>query len=218
MLEDENPVADNNGAPGESVAVAIAKYRQGDDSELSRIVFAFHAQLLDRAHRKLKTAPQLRSVTDSEGAVSSALKSYWRAINGGKYCDMQQSSELLRLLVKIVDRKAGRQIRSLMAAKAGGGKVVSEPESGFDAVGRELSPLEAVIENESAADVVSVVGRWHDYMSEKGILEVADLVMGGQNFRQIAQTLGLRESKARRMITTVNALTKAFAENENPES
>jgi hypothetical protein len=104
-----------------------------------------------------------------------------------------------------------------MTGKAGGGKVVNEPETGFDAAGRERSPLETAMENESVADVEAIIGRWHVYMSEKGILEVAELVMEGQGFRQIAQRLAMRESKARRMITTVNALTRAFGEHENPD-
>ena len=52
-----------------SVAHAIAKYLEGDNSELGSMVFAMHAQLLERARHKLRNAPNLQSLTDAEGDV-----------------------------------------------------------------------------------------------------------------------------------------------------
>ena len=134
---------ESSGSAG-SVALAIAKYQQGDDSELGRIVFAFHAQLLEKANNKLRKSPNLRSITDGEAAVSSAMASYWKAVKNGKYREMKHSNELLGLLVTIVQRKAVRQLRKSKSGKAGGGKVLNEPDSGFDPEGREPSPLDAM--------------------------------------------------------------------------
>jgi DNA-directed RNA polymerase specialized sigma24 family protein len=218
MSGDQHQAHGDTGGSGESVAVAIAKYEQGDDSELSAIVFAFHAQLLAKARKQLSKSPNLRSVTDSEGAVSSAMESYWRALKDGKYRDMKHSSQLLGLLVKIVERKAGRQIRKHKSARAGGGKVLNEPEAGLVAEGREPSPVEAAIERECVAQMEAVIRRWHQRMREKGVLDVAELVLEGRGYRQIAKQLTIRDSKARRLITTVNALTKEFAQEEKPDA
>ena len=216
MSQDSQDRERDSTASTGSVALAIAKYQHGDDSELGRIVFAFHAQLLKKADNRLRKSPSLRSITDGEAAVASAMGSYWKAVKNGKYRDMQHSNELLGLLVSIVERKAGRQIRKYMTGKAGGGKVVNQPENGFDPEGREPSPVDVAIEAESIAQMELVIEQWHSYMQEKGLLDVAKLVMENQGYRQIAETLNMRESKARRMITTVNALTRAFQQEENP--
>ena len=215
MAQDsQEPERDSTASTG-SVALAIAKFQQGDDSELGRIVFAFHAELLKKADNRLRKSPSLRSITDGEAAVSSAMGSYWKAVKNGKYRDMKHSSELLGLLVTTVERKAGRQIRKNMSVKAGGGKVLNQPESGFDPEGREPSPVDVAIEAESIAQMELVIEKWHAYMQEKGLLDVAKLVLEDQGYRQIAETLNMREAKARRLITTVNALTRAFQQVEN---
>jgi hypothetical protein len=214
MSQDRLPGQTASDVAGESVAVAITKYQEGDDSALSRIVLAFHAVLLGKARRALSRAPNLRSATDSEGAVWSAIESYWSALENGKYSDIKHRNQLLGLLVTIVERKAGRQVRELRAARAGGGRVLSEPALPFEAEGREASPLEAAIEKESEAQAEAVIARWQDRMREKGLLDVAELVLEGHGFRQVAHRLNLREAKARRLITTVNALTKEFGEQE----
>jgi hypothetical protein len=218
MAQDSQQREDEPSGSAGSVAVAIAKYQQGDDSELGRIVFAFHAQLLEKANNKLRTSPNLRSITDGEAAVSSAMASYWKAVKDGKYREMEHSNELLGLLVTIVQRKALRQLRRSTSGKAGGGKVLNEPDRGFDPEGREPSPLDAMIEAESVAQLTLVIEKWHAYMREKGLLDVAKLVLEGEGYRQIAATLNMREAKARRMITTVNTLTGAFGKEEEAEA
>jgi DNA-directed RNA polymerase specialized sigma24 family protein len=131
---------------------------------------------------------------------------------------MKHSNELLGLLVTIVQRKAVRQLRKSNSGKAGGGKVLNEPDSGFEPEGREPSPLDAMIEAESVAQLELVIGRWHDYMREKWLLDVAKLVLEGEGYRQIAASLSIRESKARRLITTVNTLTGAFGKEEDSDA
>ena len=209
-LEPEGSASRSEG----SVARAIAKYLEGDNSELGSMVLALHAQLLEKARHKLRNAPNLRSVTDAEGAVSSAMRSFWQAVENGKYRDMKHNNELLGLLITIVDRKAGRQIRKHSRIKAGGGKVINEPEAGLDAEGREPPPVDAAIEKETLCQMEAAIERWHDHMREKGLLDVAELILEGQGYRQIADKLTIREAKARRLITTVNTLTRAFGQEQ----
>ncbi len=68
MSNDSQPQEGNVSEPEGSVARAIAKYLEGDNSELGSMVFALHAQLLEKARDKLRRAPNLQSVTDAEGA------------------------------------------------------------------------------------------------------------------------------------------------------
>jgi hypothetical protein len=199
-----------------SLAKAIARYQQGDQSELGEIVFGFYTRLVAIAHAKLRKAPNLQSVTDGEGAVSSAMGSYWRAMGDGKFRDMQHRNELMGLLVKMVERKVAHQIRKLTSAKAGAGKVINEPGDGLDLEGREPSPAEAALEREAQAHLERVLEQWRNYMTENGLLDVAELVLAGEGYREIAGALGVGENKARRMITLANALTREFGQEDKP--
>jgi DNA-directed RNA polymerase specialized sigma24 family protein len=214
MSNDLKEQEDNASDPEGSVARAIAKYLEGDDSELGELVAALNAELVEKARDKLKNAPKLRSVTDAEGAVSSAVGSYWRALKNGKYRDMKHNNELKGLLITFVRRKALRQMRKHSRLKAGGGGVINEPATGLEVRGREPSPLDAAIEQENLALIRAVVEQWHDLMSEKGLLDVAELSLEGLGYRQIAQILTVREARVRRMITMVNGLTRALAHEE----
>jgi hypothetical protein len=217
MSDERHREGGGSARPEGSVALAIEKYRQGDDSELSRMVFAFHTQLLARARKKLKQAPNLQARTDDEVAVSSGMRSFLSAAKAGRYPHLGHRNELLGLLVTIVQRKVTNQIRAHSTLKAGGGKVLNEREAGLGAPGREPSPLEAALEHESVANTEAVIRRWHDYMSQKSLLEPAVLVLEGHGHREIAARLGFTESKARRLVTTVRKLTEAFGQEENPE-
>jgi DNA-directed RNA polymerase specialized sigma24 family protein len=208
---------DNASEPEGSVARAIAKYLEGDNSELGELLSALHAELLDKARDKLRNAPNLRAVTDAEGAVSSAVGSYWRALANGKYREMKHGNELKGLLITIVDRKALHQMRKHSRIKAGSGNVINEPATGFEVPGREPSPLEAAVENENVALIMAVVEQWHNLMSEKGLLDVAALNLEGLGYRQIAESLNIREARARRLITMVNSLTRSLANEEIAE-
>jgi DNA-directed RNA polymerase specialized sigma24 family protein len=193
-----------------SVAGAIARYHQGDDSELGALVFRLHSQLVARAQAKLSNAPYLRSTTDGEDAASSALGSYWKGIGVGKFQDMKHTNQLLALLCTIVDRKVSRRKRKHATAKAGSGKVQGEPEFGLELEGREPEPLDVLIERDNLLQLEAVIEEWRSQMQEKGLLEVAELHLKGHGYREIAAILSIGENKARRMITLVNALTRDF--------
>ncbi len=105
-----------------------------------------------------------------------------------------------------------------MSDKAGRGKVLNQPDGGFDPEGREPSPVDVAIEAESVAQMELVIERWHVYMREKGLIDVAELVLEGRGYREIANKLNIRETKARRLITTVNTMTGAFGKEGDSEA
>ena len=203
--------------PQGSLAVAIAKYQDGDPSELGELVFTLHSRLVARAEAKLRSAPTCGLSPTARGPWPVQWEATGWAMGDGKYRDMKHGSELLGLLAGIVDHKVARQIRKLTTIKAGGGKVRNEPDSGLEPEAREQTPPDALMEREAQAHAMAVIDRWRNYMRDKGLLEVAELVMEGQGNREIAKSLGIGENRARRMITLVNALTRAFGQEENPE-
>jgi len=83
MSDDQCHEEAGSSGPDGSVARAMEKCRNGDDSEFGRMVFGFHSLLLEKARAKMRKAPNLQSISDCEGVVSSAMGSYWRGVQGG---------------------------------------------------------------------------------------------------------------------------------------
>lgn len=103
------------------------------------------------------------------------------------------------MLATIMQRKVAHEVRDQTTEKAGGGKVQNEPEHGLEAEGREADPLEEAICRE-----------WREHMTKKGLLDEAQLIWEGYRYYEIAQRLGMTESKARRSITIVHKQTEIF--------
>ena len=78
-----------------------------------------------------------------------------------------------------------------MTEIAGGGHVQNEPEHGLEAEGREPDPFEEAICRE-----------WLEHMDKKGLSQEAQLIWEGYHYHEIAERLGITESKARRTITS----------------
>jgi DNA-directed RNA polymerase specialized sigma24 family protein len=181
--------------PEGSVARAIAGYQNGDTDALGEMLKAYFDRLLTKARARLGNLPH----TDHEGLVQSTLRSFLKGARNGQYPAMRHREELLRLLGTIMQRKVSHQVRDQLTEIAGGGRVHNEPEHGLDATGHEPDPLEEAICSE-----------WFEHMDKKGLSPEAQLIWEGYHYHEIAERLGMTESKARRMITLVHKQTEIF--------
>ena len=69
----------------------------------------------------------------------------------------------------------------------------------LEAEGREPDPLEEAICRE-----------WLEHMDRKGLVDEARLIWDGYRYHEIAERLGITESRARRSITIVHKQTEIF--------
>jgi DNA-directed RNA polymerase specialized sigma24 family protein len=195
MSDDPDKRDDADPRPEGSVARAIAGYRNGDADELGEMINAYFNRLLTKAKTKLRGLPR----SDHDGLVQSTLRSFLKGAKNGQYPAMSHRSELERLLATIMQRKVAHEVRDQTTEKAGSGHVQNEPERGLEAEGREADPLEDAICRE-----------WLEHMGEKGLLDAAQLIWEGYRYHEIAEQLGMTESKARRSITIVHKQTEIF--------
>ena len=181
--------------PEGSVARAIAGYQNGDSAALGEMINAYFKRLLTKAKEKLGSFPH----TDHEGLVQSTLRSFLSGARKGQYPAMKQRDEVLGMLYTIMNRKVAHQVRDQRTKIAGGGRVHNEPEHGLEAEGHEPDPLEEAICSE-----------WLEHMDKNGLIEEARLIWEGYHYHEIAERLGMTESKARRSITMVHKQTEIF--------
>jgi DNA-directed RNA polymerase specialized sigma24 family protein len=203
QIEKRNPVMSNDPEKGDdvsarpdgSVARAIAGYQNGNADELGEMLQTYFNRLLTTAKAKLGSFPH----TDHEGLVQSTLRSFLNGARNGQYPAMNHRDELLRLLGTIMQRKVAHQVRDQTTEIAGGGRVHNEPECNLAAEGNEPDPLEQAICSE-----------WLEHMDKKGLIKEARLIWEGYRYYEIADRLGITESKARRTITLVHKQTEIF--------
>jgi DNA-directed RNA polymerase specialized sigma24 family protein len=196
FMSDESDVGDDaDSRPEGSVARAIAAYQNGEAAELGELIKAYFDRLLRKARAKLGSFPH----TDHEGLVQSTLRSFLRGAKNGQYPDMKSRDELSRMLGTIMRCKVAHHVRDETAAIAGGGRVRNEPEGGLEAADNASDPLEEAIARE-----------WLEHMGERGQLDAAQLVLEGYRYFEIAERLGMTESRARRTITMIHKQTRIF--------
>jgi DNA-directed RNA polymerase specialized sigma24 family protein len=171
------------------------EYQKGDANELGEIINAYFARLLTKAKVKLGKFPH----TDHEGLVQSALRSFLEGARNGQYPGLKHREELERLLGAILRRKMSHEVRDQTTEVAGGGRVENEPENGLETEGREPDPSEEAGCRE-----------WLEHMGKKGLFEEAELIREGYRYYEIAERLGITESRARRSITIVHKQTEIF--------
>jgi len=200
MSNDPDRGEDADPQPEGSVARAIVEYQDGDANALGEIINAYFARLLAKARAKLGSFPHI----DHEGLVQSTLRIFLKGARNGKFPNLKHRKELERLLDKIMNRKVSHQVRDLTTEIAGGGHVQNEPEHGLETEGREPDPLEEAICRE-----------WLEHMGKKGLFEAAPLIWEGYRYYEIAERLGITESRARRSITMVHKQTLIFFGLEN---
>lgn len=87
----------------------LERLEAGDDKAVSELVGIVYQQLVGFARKKLIGMPP--QVADDEGAVISALRSFFSGVQNGQFPEMQDENDLWRVLATITARKAIRQLR-----------------------------------------------------------------------------------------------------------
>lgn len=135
-----------------SVTNWIAQLKEGGSQAVPPLWERYFAQLVALARRRLKAAP--RAVADEEDVALSALDSFVRGAERGRFPKLDDRDDLWRLLVVITERKAWNLARAQRRQKRGSGQVVHEStkkrDGGdvrglLDVPGREATPAFAAL-------------------------------------------------------------------------
>jgi DNA-directed RNA polymerase specialized sigma24 family protein len=195
MSNDPQRTESADHAPEGSVARAIARYRNGDADALGELLKAYFSRLLTKARVRLRGNLQ----NDHEELVQSTFGSFLRGAMKGQYPAMKNRDELAKLLGTILHRKAIRRYAGSAKSNAFGALVFNEADQDFDPEGNDPDPSDEVTCRE-----------WLEHMDKLGLVKEARLIWEGYHFHEIAERLGITESKARRSITLVHKQTEIF--------
>jgi len=168
----------------------IGRLAHGDDEAAQAIWQNYFAKLVSYARRKLQDAP--RRSFDEEDVAISAMFSFYRGLEAGRFDRVEDRDDLWKLLVTITARKIYRQRRRAMTEKRGGGQV--RGESVFqrfggadddargigDVLGREPTP-------ELANMLVENTQQYLDCLEDERLREIARLKLEGWTNDEIAQ-------------------------------
>jgi RNA polymerase sigma factor (sigma-70 family) len=134
-----------------SVTAWIDQLRAGDRDAVQHLWQRYYVRLVALARKKLRGAP--RGMADEEDVALSALDSFCRGAEQGRFPRLHDRDDLWHLLLVITERKAIDLVNHEKAQRRGKGQVrhegsvASESTSiaPFDKIaGREATPEEAV--------------------------------------------------------------------------
>jgi RNA polymerase sigma factor (sigma-70 family) len=104
-------------SPG-SVSHWIAALKDGDSAAAQPLWERYYRRLVGLARKKLRSG---RRVADEEDVVQNAFHSFFRAIDQGRFPQLDDRDSLWRLLVVITANKALKQLAHENRKKRGGG-------------------------------------------------------------------------------------------------
>ncbi len=191
-------------------------FREGD-SEAARALWERYFPALVREARK-KLRPQVSAAADEEDVAASAMESFFRAAEKGRFPDLADRYDLWRLLLRMTFRKVVDLRRLENRQRRGGGHVRNAsdlPATGADSepfdlgqiIGKEPSP-------EFAATMTEECRRLLDLLEDPELAALAVLKMEGYRNREIAEQRGVAERTVERQLNLIREIWERKSRDE----
>ena len=190
----------------DDISLWIDRLRDGDADAADVIWRKYFPKLVRYARRKLEDMP--RRSFDEEDVAISAMHSFCRGMEAGRFEKVDDRQDLWKLLVTITARKAHAQRRKSMREKRGGGRVRGEsvfaPGRSDDERGRGMAEaLGTDATPELAAMVVENVEQLLDCLHDETLRSVALMKLEGYTNDEVAQKLGCVRRTAERKLERI---------------
>jgi RNA polymerase sigma factor (sigma-70 family) len=168
----------------------LGRIRAGDEQAAAELVRRYESAVRVEVRMRLADS-RLRRVFDSMDLCQSVLASFFVRAAAGQY-DLERPAQLVRLLVTIARNKVAYQARRQQAQRRDQRRNVAADREGWEPAGAEPSPSRVVSGRELLAEL-----RRRLTPEE---LRVADLRAEGQQWAEIAATLGGTAQARRRQL------------------
>ena len=207
----------------DEISVAIRQLGDGDDQALEIIWQNYFSRLVSLARKRL--ASRVRRSVDEEDVVVSAMFSFCRGMEAGKFPKIEDRNDLWKILVTLTSRKACSKHKYEFAEKRGGfrgeeGGHRCRGESMFlrfdPGEGRGTNLAEVAVNSEPtddmAAEVVENCSQMLQCLDETS-RKIALLALEGHTQSEIAKKVGLSREAVNRKIarTKKKWLEKGYA-------
>lgn len=192
-------------ASTEEITLWLNRLSDGEERAAEVIWNQYFEKLTRYARRKLEGMP--RRVLDEEDVALSAMNSFCRGMEQGRFAKVDDREDLWKLLVTITANKAISQQRRHHAAKRGGGQVRGEsvfvrkgdadldPGIG-DVLGSEPTP-------EFACAVAENCQAMLDALEDEMHQNIAQLTLEGYTTTEIAERLGCVKRTVERKLNRI---------------
>jgi DNA-directed RNA polymerase specialized sigma24 family protein len=193
---------------GESVTFWLARLKSGDRTAIQHLWERYFDRLVRLARRRLEQNP--RRDADEEDAALSAFHSFCQRVEGGRFPQLEDRTDLWRLLVVITSRKALKQAEANRRAKRGGGHVrgesiflratQDEEEAGIHLIADQTpTPDFAVQMAEGVQELLA-------QLDDQGLRELALLKLEGYSNEEIAERLACAVRTVERRLRGIRAI------------
>ena len=177
------------------------------DAEATRILWErYFTELVRLARARLRDAP--RAAADEEDAALSAFDSLCRGAGGGRFPQLDDRTDLWRVMVTITARKASDMVQHERRLKRGGGDVRTEADLAVAAL--EAGGIAQAPANEPSPELAALMAdecrRLFDVLPDESLRQVAGLRLEGFTDREIAARLGCGLSTVERRLRTIRTV------------
>lgn len=184
--------------------------RRGDSDAPQKLWEVYFAKLVRLARTRMHGSA--RRVSDEEDVALSAIDSFIRGIENGRFPQLANRDDLWRLLVTITLNKARHVVRDAGRQKRGGGWTPVDP------AGTEWMPLDDLVSREPtpqfAAQIVDQIDQLLVRLENPTLAQVAVLKMEGHTNEEIAARLNVGERTIERKLRLIRDNWEREAEGE----
>ena len=157
------------------------------------VIELYYARLVRLAKKKLSALPP--QVADEEGAVISALRSFFSGIQNGKFPNVKNEDDLWRLLATITARKSIRQMRAHWKQSGEADKVIRVSDI------QHLLPTEPSVDEELA--IMEEFEHLTSNLNDETLNKIVCMRLEGFETLEIAERLGIHVRSVQRKLNLV---------------
>ena len=190
------------------VTTWLPKLAEGNQEAAEAVWHKFFDKLVRLAQRRLANLP--RRTADEEDVALSAMNSFFRAAQAGRFPQLANRDDLWKVLFTITARKVVAQQRRHFADKRGGGLVrgesvflqVEDENEGpgiAQMVGAEPTP-------ELAAELTETCQRLLDSLDDETLREIALLRLEGYTNDEIAERIKCTTRSVERKLNRIRSV------------
>lgn len=181
-----------------SVTRWIDQLQAGDGTAAQPLLERYFPLLVELARRKLGGKPRS---ADEEDVALSAFNSFFRGLNEGRFADLQDRDNLLKLLVVLTARKASHLTRAELRLKRGGGQKFADAQELAQVVSHEPRP-------DFAAELAENCKRLLDLLGNDELRCIAVMKMECYSNNEIASQLNCAPRTVERKLGLIRNLWK----------
>lgn len=189
----------------EEITLWLQRIEEQPDEAMQKIWHGYYDKLVHYARKKLGGLP--RRAVDEEDVAIAALNSFFQAAKKQRFPDLKDRDDLWKILLTVTARKAGREIRSHLAEKRGGGAV--RGESVFvNASGVQVGGIQIAAEpSEAFGDIFAdeLLERLSD-LDDAKLRDIAIRKLEGYTNAEIASELDCAERTVERKLGRIRAV------------